>query len=176
MSPTSNYLALSLLKKPSLKVRKSLITIYPKNFKIKFDVEARSAGLEFITFDTKDASNNKTDYGNEESEIEIQETSYQEFNEDSNQECENITAGLGAAQITNDGDGGGNEENTEARSEMFEMIEAKKYGNSKKGTEIRLRGMDLHENTATVRITSLTLTVQCSRCKNREEMANVKEK
>ena len=59
---------------------------------------------------------------------------------------------------------------------MFDMIDARKSGNSKRGTEIRFRGMELHENTATVRATSLTFTVQCSRCKNREEMPNVKER
>ena len=65
----------------------------------------------------------------------------------------------------------------EDTSAMFEMIEAKKFGSSKKGgTEVRFRGMELHENTATVRGTSLTFTVQCGRCKNREEMSNVKEK
>ena len=83
-----------------------------------------------------------------------------------------------------DDDGGGGEDGDnekkvpgkEDASAMFDMIEARKSGNSKKGTEIRFRGMELHENTATVRVTSLTFTIQCGRCKNREEMPNVKEK
>lgn len=58
-------------------------------------------------------------------------------------------------------------------SAMFEMIETRKLSTSRTGTQIRLRGLDLHENTATVKATSLTFTVQCSRCKNREELSNV---
>lgn len=76
-----------------------------------------------------------------------------------------------------DGDKGEPEiEEEETTSKMFDMIAARKLVTSKKGTEVRFRGMELDENTATVRVTSLTFTVQCSRCKNREEMPNVKEK
>ena len=93
---------------------------------------------------------------------------------------EKVTTELSVTHIDNDG---GDDDNNEKKialkedtSEMFEMIEARKSGNSKKGTEIRFRGMELHENTATVRVTSMSFTVQCGRCKNREEMPNVKEK
>ena len=97
---------------------------------------------------------------------------------------EKVTTELSVTHIDNDGgdDGGGGDDNEkkiplkEDTSEMFKMIEARKSGNSKKGTEIRFRGMELHENTATVRVTSMSFTVQCGRCKNREEMPNVKEK
>lgn len=64
---------------------------------------------------------------------------------------------------------------TEETLVMFEMIESRKASNSKKGTEVRFRGLELHENTATLQVTSLTFTVQCCRCKNREEIVGVKE-
>lgn len=69
-----------------------------------------------------------------------------------------------------------NESGTDNGNVMFQRNNAEKPCNSRKGTQIRFEGMELHENTATVRIKSLFFTVQCGRCKNREEISNVMEK
>lgn len=152
-------------------------------------MQARSAGLEFITFDNDD---DKTSHGNRESETQDNEISNVEDEEDTKLEYVKDNSEIGMMQIK-DGDGSDDgcddgdrdsgldgDEKEEAGNEdtsvMFEMVEGRKTGVSKKGTEIRFRGMDLHENTATIRVTSLNFTVQCGRCKNREEMPNVKEK
>ena len=102
-----------------------------------------------------------------------------EDSEDTKLECVKDNSETSVIQIIDSGGDDGDEEKVpekEETSAMFEMVEARKTGVSKKGTEIRFRGLELHENSATVRVTSLNFTVQCVRCKNREEMPNVKEK
>ena len=149
-------------------------------------MQARSAGLEFITFDNDD--NNETSHGKKQLETQDNEIPNMEDKEDPKLDYEKDNSELSVLQINNgeggdvgrDSGDGDDDEKKEAGKEdpsvMFGMVEARKTGISKKGTEIRFRGMDLHENTATVRVTSLNFTVQCGRCKNREEMPNVKEK
>ena len=158
-------------------------------------MQARSAGLEFITFDNDD--NNETSHGNKQLETQDNEIPNMEDKEDPKVDYEKDNSELSVLQINygeggddgcDDGDvgrdsgddDGDDDEKKESGKEdpsvMFGMVEASKTGIAKKGTEIRFRGMDLHENTATVRVTSLNFTVQCGRCKNRDEMPNVKEK
>lgn len=145
-------------------------------------MQARSAGLEFITFDNDD--NNETSHGNKQLETQDNEIPNMEDKEDPKLDYKKDNSELSVLQIidgegTDDGCDVGDEKKEAGKEDpsvMFEMVEARKTGISKKGTEIRFRGMDLHENTATVRVTSLNFTVQCGRCKNREEMSNVKEK
>lgn len=39
----------------------------------------------------------------------------------------------------------------------------------KKGTEIKLKGLELSENTSTIRANTIALTLECARCKGRED-------
>lgn len=119
-------------------------------FQIKYEVLARSSGLEFITFDKP-----KVD-------------GIEELN---NQKSDELITPTEVVSSKTENEGKIDDSNV-----IMKMVESAKMFPSKKGTEIRFRGMDLHENTATVRVTSISLTVQCSRCKNRADMPNVKEK
>ena len=131
--------------------------------KIKYDLEAQSAGLEFIPFENKDGMKNLDEEKEDTSSVEV-------FNLE-----QNMTK-LDVEEVPTEVENEMSAVEKDESSSMFEMIEARKSVNLKKGTEIRFRGVELHENTATVRVTTLTLTVQCVRCKNRDEMPNVKEK
>lgn len=119
-------------------------------FQIKYEVLARSSGLEFITFDKP-----KVD-------------GIEELN---NRKSDELITPTEVVSSKTENEGKIDDSNV-----IMKMVESAKMFPSKKGIEIRFRGMDLHENTATVRVTSISLTVQCSRCKNRADMPNVKEK
>ncbi|XP_028406973.1 uncharacterized protein LOC114529384 isoform X2 [Dendronephthya gigantea] len=147
-----------LLFRPFLRwLDRNLEDLFTKALK---QVEAQAAGLQFITFD------NKVVGGSSKEETEL---SNPNDKQDLESNLENVKTS--ASQF----DAEDKEVDSKPESVMFEMIEAKKTHNSKKGTEIRFQGMELHENTATVRIKSLFFTVQCGRCKNKEEMPNCME-
>lgn len=145
---------------------------------IKFDVEAKSAGLEFIPFEFQDDGEGsvKTTADANICMCHDMQENYVDTSELENKlNKETIESVTAETESTDCAEGSIDTIQIEKASVMFEMIESKKVSNSKKGAEVRFHGLELHKNTATVQVTSLAFTVQCRRCKNREEIVDVKE-
>ncbi|XP_077988959.1 uncharacterized protein LOC144443367 [Glandiceps talaboti] len=126
--------------------------------KYKMEIVAEAAGFEFIPFE----------------QLQGQQTSSQDENDDIDEEenQRNLTdVGLQPNRVI---DGGmmiaDLAINQEDRVPQSDRKEKKSERNEHRGTEIRLRGLELTENTATLTCTKISLSIQCLRCKGKSDV------
>ena len=115
---------------------------------MKRDLVAKAAGLEFVTAEElQDQYNTKDMSGNDENDDESSD------NEDDNDE----------------------EYETESQSEEDEE-KTPEIDPVQRGTEIKLKDLQLKENIATLTATKLNVIVQCDRCKFQTELSTPAER
>ncbi|KAM8860976.1 uncharacterized protein ACB058_007957 isoform 2-T2 [Synchiropus picturatus] len=120
--------------------------------KLKKDIDLEKAGLQFITYQELQAtvsedsgSNREEDKGGVDEEMEGDGNVEGESTDQ--QEGLDVTAGQ------------------EADEELSDLVENIKISNIRRGTEVKLLGLRLGENTATVVTQQIAVCLQCNRCK-----------
>uniref|UniRef100_A0A3P8TLP7 Si:dkey-24l11.2 n=1 Tax=Amphiprion percula TaxID=161767 RepID=A0A3P8TLP7_AMPPE len=119
---------------------------------LKKDIDLEKAGLQFITYQELQAT------ATERSESASDAADADE--DDGNvAESENTEGEKSVQQESPDGD------DRQQQEEASDLVENIKISDPRRGTEVKLLGLRLGENTATVAALQITVCLQCNRCK-----------
>ncbi|XP_051808005.1 uncharacterized protein si:dkey-24l11.2 isoform X2 [Acanthochromis polyacanthus] len=119
---------------------------------LKKDIDLEKAGLQFITYQELQATASER--------FESAPDAADADEENGNvAETENTEGEKSVQQENRDGDDGQQQE------EASHLVENIKISDPRRGTEVKLLGLRLGENTATVAAQQITVCLQCNRCK-----------
>lgn len=124
---------------------------------LKKDVDLEKAGLQFITYQELQAAVCEKAGNDAAAEEDVSDERKMEKTED-----ERTVEGGKLVQQEGSGCDEGQEEEEEEASHRVENI---KISDPRRGTEVKLLGLRLGENTATVAAQRITVCLQCNRCK-----------
>ncbi|XP_061078227.1 uncharacterized protein si:dkey-24l11.2 [Conger conger] len=117
---------------------------------LKKDIDAERYGIRFVPYQQLQAAVCR------EQTTESESASDEEDEEEDDEE-------EGEEEEEEEGEEGGSED--EEGEESSRRVENVKSSEPRRGTEVRLQGLELGEETATVTARQITVTLQCSRCK-----------
>ncbi|XP_030621897.1 uncharacterized protein si:dkey-24l11.2 [Chanos chanos] len=122
---------------------------------LKKEIDMEKAGIQFVPYQQLQAVVlKKTADGKPDAEPDDPAHSGESEGESEEEEEDDGEEGMEHAELGSDGE--------EGRSRQVENI---KSSEPRRGTEIKLQGLSLGENTATVVARNITVSLQCSRCK-----------
>nr|XP_023673443.1 uncharacterized protein LOC111846930 [Paramormyrops kingsleyae]XP_023673450.1 uncharacterized protein LOC111846930 [Paramormyrops kingsleyae]XP_023673458.1 uncharacterized protein LOC111846930 [Paramormyrops kingsleyae]XP_023673466.1 uncharacterized protein LOC111846930 [Paramormyrops kingsleyae] len=124
---------------------------------LKKDIDAERSGIQFISYQQLQASVCKDQRSEPAAGSSDEEEEEEE--EDDGEEEDNDTGEAGMSTLAQ-------EEEASGRA-----VENMRSAEPRRGTEVKLLGLQLGEGTATVRAVRLTLSLQCNRCKVTADLA-----
>ncbi|KAM9854872.1 uncharacterized protein ACBR49_003415 [Aulostomus maculatus] len=122
---------------------------------LKKDIDLEKAGLQFIPYQELQATM-----------CEKSENSHSSDSDAANENEDPIDEGnMGKKEVTVEQEGPGCDEEQQDEEEASHLVENIKISDVRRGTEVKLLGLRLGENTATVAAQQVTVCLQCNRCK-----------